>query len=216
MTSSFDFIKKHKFISIIRRLEPKYTKPLAEALYNGGIRIFEVTFNPSDSATCNITSEIIKEIKKLYGDEVMVGAGTVVCMDYAKTAYEAGAEFIVSPCTDKKIIDFSKQNNILVMPGAYTPTEIMNAYNMGADIVKIFPIAPDQIGYLKNVLSPLSHIPFVPTGGVNPDTIKPFMEMGAVAVGAGLSVYTNEMLEKGEYDKITKNAKLHTSIVKEY
>ena len=102
------------------------------------------------------------------------------------------------------------------MPGAYTPTEIMNAYNMGADIVKIFPIAPDQIGYLKNVLSPLSHIPFVPTGGVNPDTIKPFMEMGAVAVGAGLSVYTNEMLEKGEYDKITKNAKLHTSIVKEY
>lgn len=204
-----DFIKKNKFIAILRRLNPKYSTQVIKALYDGGIRIFEVTFNPSDDGTCDTTRKIIKEIKDLYGNEVMVGAGTVICMEYAKAANEADAEFLVSPCTDKAIIDFARENNMISMPGAYTPNEILNAYNLGADIVKIFPVAPDEIGYLKNVLGPLSHIPFIPTGGVNPDTIKPFLDLGAVAVGAGASIFTSEMVENQEFEKITERARLH-------
>ena len=102
--NKMDFFKKHKFIAILRRLNPKYSTQVIKALYDGGIRIFEVTFNPSDDNTCNTTKKIIREIKDLYGNEVMVGAGTVICMEYAKAAGEVDAEFLVSPCTDKSII----------------------------------------------------------------------------------------------------------------
>lgn len=207
--NKMEFLKKYKFITILRRLDPKYSTQVIKALYDGGIRIFEVTFNPSDANTCDTTKKIIKEIKDLYGDDVMVGAGTVICMEYAKAAKEADAEFLVSPCTDKAIIDFARENNMISMPGAYTPNEILNAYNLGADIVKISPVAPDEIGYLKNVLGPLSHIPFIPTGGVNIDTIKPFLDLGAIAVGAGVSVFTAEMVEKQEFALITERARQH-------
>lgn len=139
----------------------------------------------------------------------MVGAGTVLTMEYAMSAKDAGAEFLVSPCTNKDIIDYARINNMISIPGAYTPNEILNAYNIGADIVKIFPVAPDEIGYLKNILAPLSHIPFIPTGGVNLNTITPFLDMGAVAVGAGASIFTPEMVENQEFNKITESARLH-------
>lgn len=207
--NGMEFLKKHKFIAILRRLNPKYAVSVVKALYEGGVRIFEVTFDPSAADTCVVTQKIITEIKDLYGTEVMVGAGTVLYMDYARAAQKAGVEFLVSPCTDKDIIDFAKAHHILAMPGAYTPNEILNAYHLGADLVKIFPVAADEIGYLKNVLGPLSHIPFVPTGGVNPDTIKQFLDLGAAAIGAGASVFTAEMVENREFGRITERARQH-------
>lgn len=211
-----DFLKEHRFIVILRYIDKNYIKDVAKALYDGGVRIFEVTFNPSDAHTCQSTAEMIKEIKAIYGDEIMVGAGTVVCMDYAKAAFQAGAEFIVSPCTNKEIIEYTKQNGMLSIPGAYTPTEISNAHDWGADIVKIFPVLPDETDYVKTVFAPLSHIPFIPTGGISPDTIEAFLDTGAVAVGAGASVLNGDMVKNGQYDLITKNALVHTEKAKKF
>ncbi len=207
--TALEFIKKQRFIVLLRHIEPKYIKKAARALYDGGARIFEVTFNPSSPTTVEDTQYCISEIIKMFGDEVSVGAGTVLSVEHAKAAYEAGAQFIVSPNTDEEVISYTKSSGMLSMPGAYTPTEVMNAYKLGADIVKIFPILPDGEAYLKNLVSPLSHIPFVVTGGVNPDTIEKFMKVGPVALAAGITMITKEMCEKGEFDKVTLLTQKH-------
>lgn len=205
-----ELIKKHRFIAILRHIPLHTVEGVAKALYEGGVRIFEVTFNPSASNTVEETGAIIKKIKSMYGEEISVGAGTVINLEFARGAFEAGAEFLVSPCTKPEVISFAKENGMLSIPGAYTPTEIVNAYDLGADIVKVFPVAPHEVGYLKNVMSPLSHIPFIPTGGINPDTVEEFLKTGAVAVAAGATVVTKDLAEKGDWETITNNAKKHT------
>ena len=209
-----DFIKENKFIAIFRHIPKEYAKEAARACFLGGVRIFEITFNPSSDSTVEDTKEIISTIKELYGNEVSVGAGTVINLEFAKAAYEAGAEFIVSPCTKADVVKYTKEKGMLSIPGAYTPTEIVNAYDMGADIVKVFPVMPGEVGYLKNVMSPLSHIPFIPTGGINPDTVEEFMAAGAVAVAAGATVVTKDLVERGDFARITENARMHTEKLK--
>ncbi len=209
-----DFIKKNKFIAILRHIPSEKAGDVVKAMYEGGVRIFEVTFNPSSSTTIYDTTRIIKIIIDMYGNDIMVGAGTVINEEYAKAAYEAGAKFIVSPCTKEAVIKFTKEKGMISIPGAYTPTEIANAYELGADIVKIFPVGPTEAGYIKNVMSPLSHIPFIATGGINPDTIEEFLGTGAVAVAAGVSIVTKEIAENEKFDVIKENAKKHIEKVK--
>lgn len=204
-----DFIRENKFIAIFRHIPKEYAKEAARAIYEGGVRIFEITFNPSSETTIEDTKEIIRTVKETLGDSVSVGAGTVLNLEFAKAAHEAGAEFLVSPCTKSEVIRYAKENGMLSIPGAYTPTEIVNAYDMGADIVKVFPVLPDEVKYLKNVMSPLSHIPFIPTGGINPDTVAEFMAAGAVAVAAGATVVTKELVTAGDFATITENARRH-------
>lgn len=214
--NTVDLIKKHRFIAIFRHIDPVYAADAAQAVYDGGVRLFEITFDPSKPNTIKETQQIIKTIIGLFSDDVCVGAGTVIKQEFAEAAYEAGARFIVSPCTNEGIIRYTKEHGMASLPGAYTASEIMRAYELGADIVKIFPIAPDQIGYLKNIISPLSHIPFIPTGGINPDTIDMFMELGAAAVAAGASVVTQQLCESGEYERIRENAARHTAAAAKY
>ena len=211
--NTYEFIQKHKFIAIFRHIPKEYIKQAAEAVYDGGVRIFEVTFNPSSPTTVEDTKEIIQTIQEMYGEDVCVGAGTVINTEFAHAAYEAGAEFIVSPCTKADVVKFTKEHGMLSIPGAFTPTEIVNAYDMGADIVKVFPVAADNVGYLKNVMSPLSHIPFIPTGGINPDTVLAFMQTGAVAVAAGATIVTEALVKNGEFDQITENARRHVALL---
>ena len=207
-----ELIQKHRFIAILRHIPLHTIDDVTRALYEGGIRIIEVTFNPSNPDTVKETKEIIRKIKAQYGNKISVGAGTVINVEFARAAWEAGAEFIVSPCTKESVISFTKKNGMLSIPGAYTPTEIMNAYDMGADIVKIFPVAPNEVGYLKNVMSPLSHIPFIPTGGINPDTVEAFLSTGALAVAAGATIVTKDLAECGDWETIKANAKRHVDL----
>lgn len=210
--TSMELIQKHRFIAILRHIPLHTIEGVTRALYEGGIRIIEVTFNPSNPNTIEETKAIIQKIKAQYGNEISVGAGTVINVEFARAAHEAGAEFIVSPCTKESVISFTKKNGMLSIPGAYTPTEILNAYDMGADIVKVFPVAPGEVGYLKNVMSPLSHIPFIPTGGINPDTVEAFLATGAVAVAAGATIVTKDLAERGDWETIQANAKRHTEL----
>jgi len=216
--NTLDMIQKNRFIAILRHIPAELAPDVALAMYNGGIRIFEVTFNPSREDTIADTQAIIRSIYQALDkkEPISVGAGTVLYEEYAQAAHDAGAQFIVSPCTKPEIIRFSKAHGMLSIPGAYTPTEIQNAYDLGADIVKIFPVAPNEVGYLKNVMSPLSHIPFIPTGGINPQTIEAFMDAGALAVAAGATIVTKAMAEAKDFAQITENARQHIEKVQKY
>ncbi len=211
---SMELLKKHRFVGIFRHIAPEYALRAAQAMYEGGIRIFEITFDPSGNTTIEQTCSIIRQLRESFGEDVSVGAGTVLSVQVAEAAWKAGSEFIVAPCTKADVIRFTKEKGMLSIPGAYTPTEIMTAYELGADIVKIFPILPDGEAYLKNVISPLSHIPFMITGGINPDTIEKFLATGPVAVAAGATIVTKELVEKGDFETIRKNALAHTSKIK--
>ena len=207
---SMELLKKHRFVGLFRHIPPQYAQRAAQAMYEGGVRIFEITFDPSGNISMEETAGIIRQLRDSFGPDVSVGAGTVVTMDFAKAAYEAGAEFIVAPNTDGEIIAYTKKMGMLSIPGAMTPTEIVQAWKLGADVVKIFPILPDGEAYLKNIISPLSHIPFMVTGGINPDTIEKFLATGPVAVAAGASIVTRELVEQGAFDTIRDNARRHT------
>lgn len=211
---SMELIRKHRFIGILRHIPVDKALPVAKAMYDGGIRIFEITFDPSRETTCRETCSIIHQLREHFGSEVSVGAGTVLSTEFAEAAYNAGAEFIVAPNTDPAVIAYTKSKRLLSIPGAYTPTEIMNAYALGADVVKIFPILPDGEAYLKNVISPLSHIPFMVTGGINPDTIEKFLATGPVAVAAGATIATRELALAEDYDTIRLNAQRHTQHIR--
>ncbi len=210
--TTMDLLREQRFIAILRHIPVKGIEQVADALYAGGIRIFEVTFDPSSPTTVEDTQAIIRAIRTRLGDGVSVGAGTVINTDFVRAAHEAGAEFIVSPCTKEDVIAKTKEHGMLSIPGAYTPTEILHAYEAGADIVKVFPVAPHEVGYLRNVMSPLSHIPFIPTGGINPDTAAEFLATGAVAVAAGATVVTQALAEACDYATIEENARRHVAV----
>ena len=212
--TAMDLLREQRFIAILRHIPVKGIEQVADALYAGGIRIFEVTFDPSSPTTVADTQAIIRTIRARLGDGISVGAGTVINVDFVRAAHEAGAEFIVSPCTKEDVITETRARGMLSIPGAYTPTEILHAYEAGADIVKVFPVAPHEVGYLRNVMSPLSHIPFIPTGGINPDTAAEFLATGAVAVAAGATVVTQALAEAGDYATIEENARRHVAACK--
>jgi len=207
---SMELIRKHRFVGILRYIPGELTLKTVKAMYDGGIRIFEITFDPSHPEAAQGTGDTIRLLRDNFGPEVSIGCGTAVDVHYAKIAAESGAEFIVSPCSDPEVIRYTKDQGLISIPGAYTPTEIQQAYRWGADIVKIFPILPDSLPYLKNVISPLSHIPFMVTGGINPTTIRSFLDTGAVAVAAGATIATRALAEAEDYDTIRANAENHT------
>lgn len=207
---SLELLKKYRFVGIFRHIRPEFALRAAQAMYEGGVRIFEITFDPSRDTTMEETGSIIRQLRDYFGPEVCVGAGTVLSVDFARAAWEAGAQFIVAPNTDEQVIAYTKEKGMLSIPGAYSPTEIMHAYKLGADVVKIFPILPHESAYLKNVISPLSHIPFMVTGGINPDTVETFLATGATAVAAGATIVTRELVEQGDFDTIRENARRHT------
>lgn len=207
--NAFEIIKKEKFIAIFRHIPQKDALLAAKALYRGGVRIFEITFDPKREDTIAEICGILSELREAFGEDVLLGAGTVLQSEWVDAAQEAGASFIVSPCTDAEVIAQTKKRGLLSVPGACTPSEIANAYKLGADIVKIFPILPNDEDYLKVVTSPLSHIPFLVTGGINPDTAAKFLATGAVAVAAGATLVTKELCEARAFDKMTELAEAH-------
>ena len=210
-----ELIKKEGLIVIFRGVGFDKIDKTAEAMYDGGVRVIEIAFNPSDENTVQKTTALIKEVKDKLGDKMTVGAGTVICEEYLVAAYNAGAEFIFSPDTDVDIIRLTKKLGLVSIPGALTPSECKTAYKNGADIIKLFPATVDKIDYIINITRPLSHIPFICTGGTNENTIEAFIKAGATGVGTGLSILKPELIESENYAEITRLARLHVDRIKE-
>lgn len=195
-----------KIIAIIRGMDPEICLKLAEAFYAGGINMVEVTFNQAKPDEFYKTVDAIKAIREKFSGKIYVGAGTVITMEQLQMAADAGAQYIISPGVDVEIIKKTVQMGLVSMPGAMTPTEIVTAYDAGASFVKVFPVGNLGASYLKAVKAPLSHIPMLAVGGVNPDNVGEFIKAGAVGAGVGGNLTNKEWIAAGEYDKITEVA----------
>lgn len=191
---------EHKIIAIIRGAQPADVLPIVQALYNGGIKAVEITLNSPNAI------QVINEIFDQQKDKMLVGAGTVLDAASASEAIDAGAQFIISPSVDIETIQLTKQKGKVSIPGAYTATEIVTAYKAGGDLIKVFPASNPQ--YIKDLMGPLSHIPMIPTGGINLDNIRDFKKAGGVAFGIGSSlVDTKRAITKTYLDQLTAMAK---------
>jgi len=198
MVTALDEILKNKIVAIIRGADPADVLSIAESLQQGGVNILEVTLNSPNAL--QVIRELTDKIKNM-----TIGAGTVLSAADAKASIEAGAKFIISPNMNAETIAMTKKLGVVSIPGAYTATEVVNAYSNGGDIIKIFPAANAE--YIKVLRGPLSHIPMMPTGGITPENISGFKKAGAVAFGIGTSLLDVKNKITGEYLKrITETA----------
>ena len=200
-------ILERKIIAIVRGATEAEAVKAAEALYAGGVRLVEVTFNQKAPETFVNTANAIRAIKEKMGDKMLVGAGTVTSVELAELAASAGAAYIISPDTDPAVIRRTRELGLVSLPGAYTPTEAKIAHNAGADFVKLFPCVGDAVSYVKAISAPLNHIRFLAVGGVNENNARDFLKAGALGVGVGGNLVNREWIAKGEYEKITETAK---------
>ncbi|MGK9120525.1 bifunctional 4-hydroxy-2-oxoglutarate aldolase/2-dehydro-3-deoxy-phosphogluconate aldolase [Olivibacter jilunii] len=189
--SILQHIKENQLVAIVRGADPKDILSIAEALYVGGIRLLEITMNSTEPLAA------IEQVSNKLGDKLIIGAGTVLDSTMAKDAIHAGAHFILSPILDKRVIETTKSLNRVSIPGAYTATEIYQAYQMGADIIKVFPATSPS--YLKDIAGPLPHIPLLPTGGITIDNIANFKKAGAVGFGIGSALVDTKQQVTGQY-----------------
>jgi 2-dehydro-3-deoxyphosphogluconate aldolase / (4S)-4-hydroxy-2-oxoglutarate aldolase len=203
-------LKKRKLVAVIRGARPDQIVPIARALKEGGIRTLEITVETPK------VCDLIERVKDELGDEIIVGAGTVLDPETARAAIMAGAEFIFSPTVNVETIKMAKRYGVISIPGALTPTEILTAYEHGADIIKVFPADALGVGYFKNVKGPFPHIPLMPTGGVNLDNLASFLKAGAVAAGLGGSLINPAKLNFDEdYAALKETAERFSAIVNE-
>lgn len=200
-------VHQGRVIAIVRGLPTEYMLRLAQAFKEGGIGMMEVTFNQKAPETWKDTAAAISAVKKEFGGDMLTGAGTVITLEQLKIAADAGAQYLVTPTTDAEIIRTGKKQGLGMFPGALTPTEILTAYNAGADAVKVFPVGSLGAGYIKAVSAPLSHIPLMGVGGVNEKNAADFIRAGCCGVGVGGNLVNKEWIAAGEWDKITALAK---------
>jgi 2-dehydro-3-deoxyphosphogluconate aldolase/(4S)-4-hydroxy-2-oxoglutarate aldolase len=196
-------------IPIIRVESADIAFKVADAFLDGGVNIIEVTMSVPGAI------DVVKQLLKQFGDKVLIGTGTVVNGKMAIEAIEAGSDFIVSPNYSRELIETVTSRSKPIIPGALTPTEIYDAYTMGADAVKVFPCG--NVGgadYLKAIRGPLPHIPLVPTGGVELDTAGPMIEAGAFALGVGGAITDKKAIKEGKYEIITENVQKFLDIIK--
>ncbi|MBK5483418.1 bifunctional 4-hydroxy-2-oxoglutarate aldolase/2-dehydro-3-deoxy-phosphogluconate aldolase [Peribacillus sp. TH16] len=201
-------LKQGKLVAVIRGARPDQIVPIARALNEGGIRTLEITVETPK------VCELIDKVKEEFGDDIIVGAGTVLDPETARSVIMAGAEFIFSPTVNIETIKMAKRYGIISIPGALTPTEILTAYEHGADVIKVFPADTLGVGYFKNLKGPLPHIPLMPTGGVNLDNLGSFLKAGAVAAGIGGSLINpKKLLSEEDYTDLEETAKKFSAIV---
>lgn len=191
-------IEKGRVIAILRGDYVGYFKQIARTLADAGVTAMEVTLNSSQA------EQGIKEMKAELGDAFLIGAGTVLNESQAYAALQAGAQFVVAPNTNARVIEFCAERDICVVPGAYTATEIMDAIELGAHMVKLFPA---ELGYFKAIRAPLNHVPIVTTGGVTLDNADDYIKAGAVAVGMGSQLIGDYVKKDGGIDELTRRAK---------
>ena len=202
-----------KIVAIVRGVYGEDCVKLAQALYEGGIELLEVTFDQSKPEAFYRTADTIRQLVNALGDKMIFGAGTVTSVELVHMAKEAGAQFIVSPDTNEQVIRATVEAGMVSMPGAMTPTEIVSAHSYGADFVKVFPIGSLGASYLKAVKAPLNHIKMLAVGNVTEKNIGEYMAAGADGAGVGGQLVNKEWIANGEFDKITALAKEFVKVV---
>jgi len=189
-------------IPVIRVTSASEAMDVADAIKEGGVSLIEITMSVQGAI------DVIKELAQKYKDEIIMGAGTILDPETGRAALLAGAQFIVSPTLNLDLIQLAHRYSAVVIPGAMTPTEILTAWNAGADMVKVFPSA--QLGgpeYIKAIRGPLPQILLVPTGGVNLQNAGAFIKAGAIALGVGGELVDKKAIKEKKFHIITENTR---------
>lgn len=195
-------------VAVIRASASAELMSVIEALKKGGIRAIEVTMTTPGAL------DVIRETTERFGDEVLVGVGSVLDAETARMAMLAGAEFVVGPVLSLDVIRVCRRYDKIVIPGAFTPTEILAAWEAGADVVKVFPATRLGPSFFKDVLGPLPQVRLTPTGGVTVETAPEFIKAGAVFVGAGGALVDRKAVAQGRFDVVTETAERFISAIR--
>ena len=187
-------------IAIVRAQRSDQLIAAADAIKAGGVRVIEVTMTTPGAL------DVIHEASERYGSDVLFGAGTVLDAETARSAILAGASFVVAPTLNLETLALCNRYGIPVMPGCYTPTELLTAWEAGADLLKLFPASFGGAGLIKAILAPLPQLEIVPVGGVDLDTAASFIRSGAAALGVGSSLIDQKLLDAGDLDELTRRA----------
>jgi len=188
-------------IGIFRVDSPDVCFKAMVALREGGLHALEVTTTTPNAV------EVVREARKKYGDETLIGMGTVLDAETAEKGIEAGAQFIVSPSVDKGVLDVCRKHDVVSCPGTFSATEVVQAWKWGADLVKLFPISQVGPGYMKALMGPLPWIRFVPTGGVELDNAGEYIKAGAYCLGVGGGLVSKKAISQGRFDLLTQAAR---------
>ena len=194
-------------VAVLRGADPDTLIEITDALLEGGVTGIELTADNPD------ITEMLEALDGSFGDEIVVGTGTVLDASTARMTMLAGADFVVSPSLHEDVIEICNRYGTLVAPGVMTPTEAIRGYEMGADLVKIFPASSLGPGHLGAIKGPYEQIPLMPTGGVDLDNAAAYIDAGAECVGAGGALVDYEAAERGDFEAITERAREFRSVI---
>ena len=201
----FRCIEETGIVAVVRGTKPAEILQVAQALYEGGIRAIEVTCNTKGYL------HMIEVLTEQIGDKMFIGAGTVLSATAAQLVMDAGAQFVLAPNLDREVVQIVHQNGKLMIPGVATPSEAIEAYRMGVDIIKLFPAGTLGPRYLKDILAPLNHMLIMPVGGINLTNLPEFLAAGAFAFGVGGELVDKKAIGEGNFAAITEKARLFIS-----
>ncbi|MDQ2053728.1 MULTISPECIES: bifunctional 4-hydroxy-2-oxoglutarate aldolase/2-dehydro-3-deoxy-phosphogluconate aldolase [Halobellus] len=195
-------------VAVMRGADADTIIDVASALADGGVTAFEITADNPDAM------DLIAEVSASFSaEEAIVGAGTVLDAATARAAIANGAEFVVGPTFDAGVVETCNRYGTVVAPGALTPTEALDAYEAGADLVKVFPASSMGPDHLSSIAGPLPQIPLMPTGGIDVDNAADYIDAGAVVVGAGSALMDDEAIAAGDFESITETAREFTRVI---
>jgi len=200
-------IKSCPIIPVLRKIPYAESASIIDALYAGGIKAVEITMDTEQA------EQIILETVERYADKLLVGAGTVLSVEEGERAIEAGAQFLVSPALDMEVLAFAICQQIEFIPGVFTPSEMLQAHKAGASMVKLFPAASLGPSFIKDVKGPLGYIDIMTTGGITRETVRSYVDAGAVIIGAGSALVKKEFIEKKDWVSLTQEAESWLEIV---
>ena len=207
-------IKENKLIAIVRGVEADCCIRVAQALYEGGIRLMEITYDQKHPESWEETAATVGAVAKAMEGKMYVGSGTVTCTELVELTHKYGGRFIISPDVNVDVIRRTVELGMVSSPGGLTPTEVMTAHRAGADFVKLFPAGTLGAGYVKAVKAPISHVDLLVVGGIDEKNVASFLDAGACGAGIGGNLVNREWVNAGEYSKITEVARLLVEAVK--
>jgi len=203
-----EILERVGLIPVLRAKSVAQGRAVVDAMMAGGVTVVEVTMTVPNAV------ELIAELKKAYGAKLLLGSGTVTTAEQCQATIDAGAEFVVSPSLHPEVIATTKKNGKVSCPGALTPTEVITAWEAGADYVKIFPCsAVGGASYLKSLLAPFPHLKLIPTGGVTLQTAESFIKAGAKALGVGSDLVNLSAIDAGHPETITETARAYLEVM---
>jgi 2-dehydro-3-deoxyphosphogluconate aldolase/(4S)-4-hydroxy-2-oxoglutarate aldolase len=206
-TEVFEKVKELGLLAVIRGPSPELTVKMVEALVAGGVMGIEITYSTPNA------EDVVQTLSQKFGNDIVLGMGTLTKPEQTLSAKQAGANFLVSPICEASLCKGMVASGLLSMAGALTPTEVYQAYSLGVDVVKIFPGSVGGPSYIKALKGPFPYIPMMPTGGVSAGNVAEWFATGVVAVGAGSELCPTQMAKEGKFNEISQRAAEFVKIV---